>query len=210
MWIERFSRTAMFVLVVVFVLSAGEGIARDGRDIVGNYALTSASEQGDQVELTLTLRLMNYSGADITKAAVTLRHTTLYSFCSQSGCTDGQLPYAGLVQGTDGKLFGTTNQGGSNCVPSGGCGTIFSLSIGLGPFVKTLPQSGQVGQVIEILGTDLTGATSVTFNGTPARFTVDARTEITATVPTGATTGRIQVTTPGRTLRSAGPFVVQP
>jgi hypothetical protein len=76
--------------------------------------------------------------------------------------------------------------------------------------VKTLPHSGQVGQVIEILGTDLTGATSVTFNGTPATFTVNARTEITATVPTGATTGRIQVTTPGGTLPSAGQFVVQP
>jgi uncharacterized repeat protein (TIGR03803 family) len=136
--------------------------------------------------------------------------TTLYSFCSQSGCTDGQLPYAGLVEGTDGKLYGTTKQGGTYCVPSGGCGTIFSLSVGLGPFVKTLPHSGQVGQVIEILGTDLTGATSVTFNGTPATFTVNARTEITATVPTGATTGRIQVTTPGGTLPSAGQFVVQP
>jgi len=76
--------------------------------------------------------------------------------------------------------------------------------------VKTLPQSGQVGKVIENLGTDLTGATGVTFNGTPATFTVDARTEITATVPTGATTGGIQVTTPDGTLRSAGPFVVQP
>src|SRR6516162_1764592 len=28
--------------------------------------------------------------------------TTLYKFCSQSGCTDGAFPAAGLVQGTDG------------------------------------------------------------------------------------------------------------
>jgi len=151
----------------------------------------------------------NNSGT-VFQIAPTGAFTTLYSFCSQSGCTDGRLPYAGLVQGTDGKLYGTTKQGGTHCAPEGGCGTIFSLSVGLGPFVKTLPQSGQVGKVIENLGTDLTGATGVTFNGTPATFTVDARTEITATVPTGATTGGIQVTTPDGTLRSAGPFVVQP
>src|ERR1017187_936193 len=34
--------------------------------------------------------------------------TNLYSFCSLSGCTDGQLPYAGLVQATDGDFYATT------------------------------------------------------------------------------------------------------
>ena len=48
-----------------------------------------------------------------------------------------------------------------------------------------MPWSGKVGQTIKILGTDLTGATSVTFNGTAATFTVVSATEITATVPTG-------------------------
>ena len=32
------------------------------------------------------------------------RLTTLYSFCAQAGCTDGELPYAGLVQATDGNF----------------------------------------------------------------------------------------------------------
>jgi hypothetical protein len=69
-------------------------------------------------------------------------------------------------------------------------GTIFDLSVGLGPFVKTLPHSGMVGAVIMILGTDLTGATRVSFNGTPAAFTVVSATEITTTVPTGRRTAR--------------------
>jgi uncharacterized repeat protein (TIGR03803 family) len=48
--------------------------------------------------------------------------TTLYSFCSRSGCTDGQGPAAGLIQATDGNLYGTTTAGGK------GGGTIFGIT----------------------------------------------------------------------------------
>jgi uncharacterized repeat protein (TIGR03803 family) len=125
--------------------------------------------------------------------------TTLHSFDS----TDGIQPGA-LVQATDGDFYGTTVDGGAN-----GDGTIFKLSVGLGPFVKTLPTSGRAGAPIQILGTDLTGATSVTFNGTPAAFTVNATgTAISTTVPTGATTGTVQVVAPTGTLSSNVPFRV--
>ena len=84
------------------------------------------------------------------------------------------------------------------------------MSVGLGPFVKTLPHSGEVGRTISILGTDLTGAASVSFNGTPAAFEVVSATQITTTVPVGATTGRVRVATPGGPLFSGGPFLVLP
>ena len=39
--------------------------------------------------------------------------TTLYSFCSQSGCPDGQEPVAGLVETKNGDFYGTTSYGGA-------------------------------------------------------------------------------------------------
>ena len=88
-------------------------------------------------------------------------------------------------------------------------GTVFSLSVGLGPFVETQPTSGKVGAAVKILGTNLTGATSVTFNGTAAAFKVVSSSLITATVPAGATTGKVQVVTPSGTLSSNVPFRVR-
>jgi uncharacterized repeat protein (TIGR03803 family) len=132
--------------------------------------------------------------------------TTLYSFCSQTGCTDGAAPFAGLVQDTNGNLYGTTANGGAN----GSFGTVFSLSVGLGPFVKTQPTFSKVGAAVKILGTNLTGATSVTFHGTAAVFKVVSSSLITTTVPAGATSGKIQVVTPTGTLSSNVPFRVRP
>jgi uncharacterized repeat protein (TIGR03803 family) len=135
--------------------------------------------------------------------------STLYNFCSQSGCTDGQIPIAALVQDTSGKFYGTTASGGASATCFLGCGTVFSLDVGLGPFVETLPTSGKVGATVIILGNNLTSATSVTFNGTPAAFTASS-TAIKTTVPNGATTGLVSVTGPGGTLKSNVNFRVTP
>jgi uncharacterized repeat protein (TIGR03803 family) len=136
--------------------------------------------------------------------------TTIYNFCSQSDCTDGYGPAAALVQDTNGNLYGSTFAGGAGSSCNAGCGdgTVFSLSIGLGQFVETQTTSGKVGDAVKILGTDLTEATSVTFNGTPAVFKVVSRSLIKTWVPRGATTGEVEVTTPHGTLRSNVPFRV--
>jgi hypothetical protein len=91
-----------------------------------------------------------------------------------------------------------------------GGGTVFSLSTGLGPFVETQATSGKVGAPVQILGTDLSGATKVTFDGTEAVFTVAANSLITTNVPVGTTTGIVTVTTPGGPLTSNQPFRVTP
>lgn len=132
--------------------------------------------------------------------------TTLHSFNG----TDGDSPYGGLLQATDGKFYGTTSTGGTSNACTGGCGTIFSLSVGLAPFVELPTNTGKVGASIIILGTNLTSATGVKFNGTPATFTVVSSSEMSATVPAGATTGKVQVTTASSTLNSNVAFHVTP
>jgi len=127
--------------------------------------------------------------------------TTLFSFDS----TDGAYPYAGLVQATNGNFYGATLQGGATSD-----GTVFSLSVGLGPFVETLPAFGIEKATIIILGTNLTGATKVTFGGTEATFSVVSSSEIKAAVPSGAKTGTVEVTTPKGTLQSNLIFQVTP
>jgi hypothetical protein len=82
--------------------------------------------------------------------------------------------------------------------------------MGLAPFVELLPSSGKVGASIFVVGANLTGVTSVTFNGTEASFTVNSATEIKVKVPVGATSGPVKVTTPGGTLVSNLVFQVHP
>jgi uncharacterized repeat protein (TIGR03803 family) len=187
--------------------------------------------------------------------------TTIYNFCPQPDCTDGNAPYGGLVQGTDGNFYGTTQRGGTSnegtvfevttggtlmtlhnfdsndgaqplggllqgtdgnfygtttlggdftCNLPNGCGAVFSLSTGLSPFVALVRSYGKVGQTGPILGQGFTGTSNVMVNGIPASFTVISDTYLRATVPVGATTGYVTVTTPGGTLTSNVPFHVIP
>ena len=55
--------------------------------------------------------------------------TTLYSFCSLARCSDGSAPSDGLIQGSDGNLYGTTVTGG-NVGAANGYGTVFEISPG--------------------------------------------------------------------------------
>jgi len=115
--------------------------------------------------------------------------------------SEGGGPEGSLFQGTNGVLYGTTSQG---------LGTLFTEDMGLEPFVLFVRRVGRVGQTGGILGQGFTGASAVSFNGTPANFTVSSDTFITATVPQGATSGYVTVTTPNGVLQSNVPFRVIP
>jgi uncharacterized repeat protein (TIGR03803 family) len=147
----------------------------------------------------------NFQGGTIFKITPGGSLTTLYSFCSLANCADGARPEGGLAQSTNGIFYGVTYQGGYY-----DDGTVFSLDMGLGPFVTFVRFTGRVGRTGPILGQGLTGTTSVSINGIEADFTVVSDTHIKATVPLGATTGFVTVTTPSGMLTSNVPFRVIP
>jgi len=94
-------------------------------------------------------------------------------------------PTGSLTQSTNGRLYGTTYSGGAF-----GLGSVFSLDMGLGPFVALQRYQGKPGSTTGILGQGFTGTIGVTFNGVPATsFTVLEDTYMTAVVPSGAGTG---------------------
>ena len=128
-------------------------------------------------------------------------YTKLYDF---DGIT-GSNPYVGLIQHTSGVVFGLT----VTVITPGGMLTsnkIYRVT----PAIKSFtPTSGAVGTSVAITGTSLTQTTKVTFGGVAATtFTVNSDMKVTATVPTGAKTGKIAITTAGGTATSTGTFTV--
>ena len=98
---------------------------------------------------------------------------------------------------------------------------LIGASLGLGLSCRTdinapvissfAPTSSPVGTSVVITGTDLTGATSVTLNNLAIDvFSVDSGTQITATIPSAASSGVITVTTPGGTATTSNTFSVTP
>src|SRR5947209_7591348 len=84
----------------------------------------------------------------------------------------------------------------------------FLEGISFSPFAPTF---GPVGTGVTITSTNFTGATAVSFNGVAATFTEGPPGTITTTVPAGATTGDITVTTPGGgPLKTTTRFTVTP
>jgi uncharacterized repeat protein (TIGR03803 family) len=131
------------------------------------------------------------------------------------GGPSGYSPVGALLQGSDGRLYVTTPDGGgvnSNGVSDDGTIDAFSASLPLPKpgIVRFAPASGTVGAKVKISGGPYIGATAVTFNGTAATFKVKGSEFITATVPAGATSGPISVTTPGGTAKSKVTFTVLP
>ena len=135
-------------------------------------------------------------------------YAVLVSLTNVAGKYPGANPQVSLFQHTNGTLYGDTYGGGSQIK-----GVVYSLGMGLGPFVGFVGPlfEGKVGKTIEILGQGLTGTTKVSFHGVSATtFSVVSDTYLTAVVPAGATTGSVTVSTPGGKLTSNRVFRVTP
>jgi uncharacterized repeat protein (TIGR03803 family) len=126
---------------------------------------------------------------------------------------NGSLPEAGVIQGADGKIYGTAALGGTLSNGKTPVGTIWSLDAGLpapSPAAAAFnPASGAVGSTVLIRGNNFIGTTAVAFNGVGATFQVLNVNFIRATVPSGAPTGPITVTNAGGTTESPTNFTVE-
>ena len=93
-----------------------------------------------------------------------------------------------------------------------GCQSVsnaIAISVTAAPVVTGFtPVTGSVGTPVTINGSGFTGATNVAFNGASATFTVVNSNQITTTVPVGATTGNISVSTTCGTVNGPVPFNV--
>lgn len=130
----------------------------------------------------------------------------IYNVLHTFDSTAGAYPDVTVMQHTNGNLFGDTIQGGT-----GANGVFYGLGNSLGAFVSLVTRAGKVGKVVGILGQGFKGATAVSFNGTLATtFKVVTGTYMTVTVPAGASTGPVIVSTPGGALVSNNEFLVIP
>jgi uncharacterized repeat protein (TIGR03803 family) len=125
-------------------------------------------------------------------------------------CSNGGSAMSAPVQGSDGKLYGTTASCGTDSNGHRAFGSIYSLDAGLMPpkasIVALTPRGGPPGTQVMIRGDHFIGATAVSFKGTAAQFQVLNRKFILAVVPAGAMKGPIAVTNPGGTVKSKQPF----
>jgi len=168
----------------------------DGSEVLGIILATDGNLYGVTI----------YSGSSncgtifrITTAGV---FTVLHDFDNTHGCNSITF----LTERTDGLLYGLTTNGGAR-----GNGVFFSLNVGLSPFVNLMTISGKEGSKVEILGQGFGSSSVVKFGGVATTtIALTGSTYISATVPAGALTGSVTVTSGATRLTSAQMFKVLP
>ena len=142
------------------------------------------------------------TGTSFTGANAVSFNGTAASFTVVS---DSQITTTVPAGALTGKLKVTTPQGTATSA------TAFTVTSATAPTITLFsPTSGPVGDNVTITGTNFTGATAVAFNGKAASFTVVSDTQITTSVPAGATSGPIAVTNNAGTTASSTSFTVVP
>ncbi len=72
-----FSRAGFGILALVVLMAASLSPAKDGRDFAGFYELGEVTDLGEFVRVPLTVRVFNYSDADVVGAKITLEDSLL-------------------------------------------------------------------------------------------------------------------------------------
>ena len=162
-----------------------------------------------QFKVTPTLRSFSPTSGPI-GTVVTINGTGL---TQTTKVTFGGVKATAFTVNSDSQVTATVPSGAKTgkitATTTGGSATS-SSSFNVTPTIGTFsPPSGKVGTVVTITGTGLTQTTGVTFGGVAVTtFTVNSDLQVAATVPTGAITGKIVITTTGGTATSSGTFTV--
>jgi hypothetical protein len=175
-------------------------------EITGASATPVAGTDYDQIVVS--------SGGTVTLGGATLTLSTTYTGNAGTVFTiidnQGSISISGTFNGLSEGSVISANGRAYQISYVGGTGNDVTLSVLNAPTVTLFnPTSGKIGTSVVITGSDFINVSQVSFNGTAqTTYTVDSPTQITTTVPSGATTGTISVTTGAGTGTSTNSFTV--
>lgn len=172
------------------------GTATSGTDFPVLPTITSFTPASGQLGSEITITGMNFTGTTI----VDFQGYYAFKMVTSDTTIVAYVP----VQATTGKV-GVTNAAGRTV-------SDIDFTVVEGTKITSFePTSGLVGQVVVITGDQFDIVTGVSFNGCAAQsYTIDSDTQITAVVPTNATTGKITLDIPMASKDSSTPFIVLP
>ncbi len=189
------------IAVCLFTVSA----CNDDDDATTSPAITSFTPASGVVGTTVIITGTNFSTSTSANTA-TFNGIT----ATVTAATETQLTVTVPTSATTGKIAVTVN---SVTVTSSSDFTITTTSTSAPTITSFTPTSGAEGITVTITGTNFSttlASNTVTFNGTAATVTAATATQLTVTVPTGATTGKIAVSvnTSSTTATSTDDFTV--
>jgi hypothetical protein len=178
---------------IAVTTSSGTGSSATDFTVIVSSVISSFTPTSGPAGTTVTLTGTGFTGA----TGVTFNGAAATFTVN----TDAQITVTVPAGATTGKIAVTN--------PAGTATSAANYTVIILPVISSFtPTSGPAGTTVTVTGSGFTGATGMTFNGAAAAFTVNTDSQITATVPAGAATGKIAVTNPAGTATSATNYTV--
>ena len=182
-------RTVCLLMLCALFLTCAQCIASPAPPTISSFTPASAA-----ICNTVTIKGTGFTGA----TAVSFSGVAAKSF----RVVDDATITAVVPDTTSGKITVTT--------PNGSCDSVDDFTFIPYPRITSFsPLAAGKGATVNITGLNYTGATSVKFNGVPAKFTINSATSITATVPI-TSSGKITISSRGGICASPSAFTFVP
>jgi hypothetical protein len=131
-------------------------------------------------------------------------HPNVPDSCAYDAQCNANAAFSISASGTDWNPWSTYQSGAYlNYLTAAEAAVVWYLQSQLPSISNLSPSDAGVGAEVSINGTNLSGATSVSFNGTGSMIVSDSASQIVTVVPSGATTGNLSITTPQGTASAA-------